>query len=310
MSAPSDAMPAAASATPAGPATLVKTRPLYWSLRRELWENRSLYIAPLSVAGVILLALLVSTVNVHVKVTGDLHGPDALSGLAIALAFVSMAIILTSLLVGVFYCLGALHNERRDRSILFWKSLPVSDLTTVASKVLIPLAVLPAITFAIVLAMQLIMLLIAYLAYQLTGTGVANLAALPLGQIWLILVYGLITQTLWYAPVWGWLLLVSAWARRAPFLWAVLPPLALCIVERLAVHTTYLASLLQDRLAHGSEVAFRMADGGDGTRLSLSNLPQPDLMHFVSSPSVWIGLLVAAACVAGAVRLRRVRETV
>ena len=302
MTAPSDATPAAAAET------LARARPLYWSVRRELWENRSLYIAPLSVAGVILLALLVSTVNVHVKVAGRFDRADALSGLAVALAFVSMAIILTSLLVGVFYCLGALHNERRDRSILFWKSLPVSDLTAVTSKALIPLAVVPSITFAIVLAMQLIMLLIAYVVYQVTGLGVANLAALPMGRIWLILVYGLITQTLWYAPVWAWLLLVSAWARRAPFLWAVLPPLALCVVERLALQTTFLSTLLQDRLAHGAERAFRMADRGDGSRLSLSNLPQPDLVHFASSASLWIGLLVAMACLAGAVRLRRVRE--
>ena len=306
MSAPSDAIPAAAAA----PAMLAKTRPLYWSVRRELWENRSLYIASLAVAGVVLFGMLVSSLNLqHVKVTGDFKGPDALTALAIAIAFGSLAIFLNALLVGVFYCLSALHNERRDRSILFWKSLPVSDVTTVASKALIPLAVLPAITFGIVLAMQLVMLLIAYLSFLLTGLGVENPLALPLGQIWLILGYGLITQALWYAPVWGWLLLVSAWARRAPFLWAVLPPLALCLVEKLALHTTRLTDLLQDRLSHGSEAAFRMADGGDGHKLSLSNLPQPDLLHFVSHPSLWIGLLVAAACLAGAVRLRRVRET-
>lgn len=305
MSAPSDAIPAAAAA----PATLAKTRPLYWSLRRELWENKSLYIAPLSVAGVILFALLIGSLHLHhIKVSGDIKAPDALSGLAIAIAFVSIAITLTSVLVGVFYCLGALHNERRDRSILFWKSLPVSDLTTVASKALVPLIVLPAITFAIVLAMQLIMLLIAYLTYQLTGQGVPDVAALPVGQISTITVYALISQTLWYAPVWGWLLLVSAWARRAPFLWAVLPPVALCVVERLALGTTHLSDLLQARLSHGSERAFRMADGGDGHGLSLHNLPQPDVLHFVSNAGLWIGLLVCAACLAGAVRLRRVRE--
>ena len=306
MSAPSDAMPAAATA----PATPAKTRPLFWSVRRELWENKSLYIAPLAVAGLILFALVISSLHLpHVTVTGDFKGPDPLSALAIGLAFVSMAIILTSMLVGVFYCLGALHNERRDRSILFWKSLPVSDATTVASKALVPLVILPTITFAIVIAMQLVMLLIAYLGYQLTGQGVANVGALPLGQIWGITVYGVITQTLWYAPIWAWFLLVSSWARRAPFLWAVLPPLALCVVEKLALHTTHLGDLLQDRLSHGAEKAFRMVDGGDGRNLSLGNLPQPDLLHFAANAGLWIGLLLAAACLAGAVRMRRVRET-
>ena len=59
----------------------------------------------------------------------------------------------------MFYCLDALYGERRDRSILFWKSLPVSDLTTVLSKASIPIVVLPLLTFAVTVATQLIMLL-------------------------------------------------------------------------------------------------------------------------------------------------------
>src|SRR5436305_8302852 len=71
----------------------------------------------------------------------------------------SMMLIFTAFIVGVFYCLDALHGERRDRSILFWKSLPVSDLTTLRSKATIPLATLPLVTFAIILATQVVMLL-------------------------------------------------------------------------------------------------------------------------------------------------------
>src|SRR5206468_5595092 len=71
----------------------------------------------------------------------------------------AMMLIFTAFIVGVFYCLDALHGERRDRSILFWKSLPVSDLTTLLSKVTIPLVALPLVTFAIVVATQLVMLL-------------------------------------------------------------------------------------------------------------------------------------------------------
>ena len=36
------------------------TRPFYWSVRRELWDNPSIYVAPLIAAGVVLLGCLLS----------------------------------------------------------------------------------------------------------------------------------------------------------------------------------------------------------------------------------------------------------
>src|SRR5437016_13261950 len=130
-------------------------------------------------------------------------------------------LMLTQLLVGAFYCLDALHGERRDRSILFWKSLPVSDLTTVLSKAIIPLAVLPAIAFALTVCVQLIMLLITSAYLLVHGMSPATTwAHFPVFQNWLVMLYGLIAIAFWQAPIYGWLLLVSAWSRRAAFLWA------------------------------------------------------------------------------------------
>ncbi|MEI9963695.1 MAG: hypothetical protein WDM92_02355 [Caulobacteraceae bacterium] len=82
-----------------------------------------------------------------------------------------LAIMVTATLVGVFYCLGALHNERRDRSILFWKSLPVSDLTAVLAKAAIPMAVLPAVTIVVTLIAQLLMLIMGSAAHAVRGRG-------------------------------------------------------------------------------------------------------------------------------------------
>src|SRR5438132_13703895 len=129
------------------PAAESPTRPLYWSIRRELWENRSIYIAPLVVAGVFLLGVLISMVYLPERRRATLLLDPAAQRAAIERPYDVGAIllILTAFLVGVFYCLDALHGERRDRSILFWKSLPVSDLTTVLSKASIPLVVLPPI---------------------------------------------------------------------------------------------------------------------------------------------------------------------
>src|SRR5204863_3140653 len=155
----------------------------------------------------------------------------------------------TTFVVGVFYCLDALHGERRDRSILFWKSLPVSDLTTVLSKASIPLVVLPLLTFTITVAMQLIMLLLSSAVLLGSGLNVATLwTQLSFVQMSLLLLYHLVTvHALWPAPIYAWLLLVSGWARRAAFLWAVLPLLAIGVFEKIVFHTSHSAAILAQR---------------------------------------------------------------
>src|SRR5438067_9853481 len=158
-------------------ATMSPTRPLYWSIRRELWENRSIYIAPVVVAAVFLLAVLISMVHLPERRRATLLLDPAHQQAAIEKPYdiAAILLILTAFLVGVFYCLDALHGERRDRSILFWKSLPVSDLTTVLSKASIPLVVLPLLTFTITVAMQLIMLLLSSAVLLGSGLNVATL---------------------------------------------------------------------------------------------------------------------------------------
>ena len=145
------------------PAVIPATRPLYWSVRRELWENRSIYIAPLAVAAVFLVRLLDqhdSSAGQDARRRGARPDAAARSDRS-AVRHRGCSHDGDHLLVRVFYCLDALHGERRDRSILFWKSLPVSDLTTVLAKASIPLVVLlPLLTFAITVVTQWIMLLL------------------------------------------------------------------------------------------------------------------------------------------------------
>jgi len=116
----------------------------------------------------------------------------------------AMMMIFIAFIVGVFYCLDALHGERRDRSILFWKSLPVSDLTAVLSKATIPLVVLPLIAFAITVCVQLIMVLETGVVLIFHGMNPATTwAAVPFFQDWLVLLYGLAAIALWHAPIYG-----------------------------------------------------------------------------------------------------------
>src|ERR1700704_1127941 len=164
--------------TPIESRAMSATRPFYWSVWRELWENRSIYIAPLIIAAVQVFALAMSTIGLAERRRAVLLLDDPVKQRAAIEApydMAAMMMIFVVVIVGVFYCLDALHGERRDRSILFWKSLPVSDLTTVLSKVTIPLVILPLISFVISLATQFIMLLLS--SVILLGSGV-NIAAL------------------------------------------------------------------------------------------------------------------------------------
>src|SRR5580693_9632879 len=278
------------------PAIVRATQPFYWSVRRELWEYRSIYIAPLAVAAVTLFGYLIALM---------IRGVALLQPFSFAASVIMMA----AFIVSIFYSLETLHGERRDRSILFWKSLPVSDLTTVLSKASIPLVVLPLIVFAIIVILQLIMLLLSTVVLLISDAGARTLwTNLPLFQMQFVLLYGLAVLALWHAPLYVWLLLVSGWARRATFLWAVLPPLAIGVFEKTAFHTSYFGSLLHDRLSGFAADAFAFK-GQDGVPVDPHFIPLTQLTtgKFLATPGLWIGLGVAAIFLAAAVRLRRYR---
>ncbi|HEY6271981.1 MAG TPA: ABC transporter permease [Terriglobales bacterium] len=288
-------------------APLSPTRPLYWSVRRELWENRSIYVAPLAVAGVFLFGFLISTVHLPAEMRG-LSALDPAHYRETVLRPYDIAaalMMLTAIIVSVFYSLDALHGERRDRSILFWKSLPVSDVTTVLAKASIPLVVLPLLTFAVILATQWVMLLLSTAVLLGSGLSVAALwTQVSLLRMSLPLLYHLLTShALWPAPIYCWLLLVSGYARRTPFLWAVLPLIAIAGVEMIAFHTSHFATMLGNRLTGAAPAVASTAP---------DMFPTDPMMHitpvqFLISPGLWIGLAVAAGFLAAAVRLRRYR---
>jgi len=285
------------------PAAVPATRPMYWSVRRELWENRYIYIAPLAVAVVMLFGFLIATLGYAMSVDPARRA----AVLAEPTDFAAMLIMGVAFVVGMFYCLDALHGERRDRSILFWKSLPVSDLTTVLSKATIPLVVVPLLSFGLTVATQWIMLLLSTAVLLGSGQSVAPLwTHMPLFQMSLMLLYHLVAvHVLWYAPIYGWLLLVSGWARRAVFLWAALPLVAILVVEKIAFNTSYFASMLKYRLVGFAAEAFAF----NGHHL-IDSLTQLTPGKFLSTPDLWIGLAVAAIFLATAVRLRRYREPI
>jgi ABC-2 type transport system permease protein len=298
-------MTAASSAVPAGSQAVSTSRLLYCSIRRELWEHPSLYIAPLAAGGVFLIGFLLHLFRLpnQMRAASALDPMHQRAALEQPYMMAVGLLMLTGMLVGAVYSLDALDGERRDRSILFWKSMPVSDLTVVLSKAAIPIFVLQLISFAVAAAVMWIMFFLSSAVLLASGTGIAQFwSLLPIEQMSFLLLYHLIIlHGLWHAPFYGWMLMVSSWARRAPFLWAVLPPLAIGIVEKIVFNTSHFAGMLLYHL------------GGSRDSVPKSGDLMDMLGHFhpgmlLSESGLWTGLAATAVFLAVAVRLRRDRE--
>lgn len=310
MNTQSNAIPEAFVAQDSALAIISPARRLYWSVRREFWENRWLYRVPLGVAAVFLIGFFMSTLHLagavrSVGIFGYggssghlaahvLGGPYSLAGdLMMALA----------ILTGIFYSAEALHGERRDRSILFWKSMPVSDTTTVLAKASIPIVLVPLFVCAIAFVMWWIMLMESSLVLLAQGMSPAALwAQLPLVQMWGLLLWHIATaHAIWPAPVYCWLLLVGGWARRAVLLWAALPILVIGVLEKLTFNSWSFVYLVSGRLIGKAP---SMADL-PGNISPISPMSQITAARFLASPGLWLGFAVCAVFLIVAVRLRR-----
>lgn len=293
----------------AAPRVAAPTRPYYWSVRRELWENRFIYLAPLGVAAFAVVGLVIHGITMPSHLPGMLAADPATPGSApVTYRVAATLMLLTAFITGAFYCLEALNSERRDRSILFWKSLPVSDRTTVLAKAVLPLVILPAVTFVVIVAMQAVMLLLSAVVLLAQGGSPAALwrEVAPL-RLWPAVLYAVAAMALWHAPIYAFLLMVSGWARRTAALWAVLPVLALVALEKLAMNGSSVWEVVKYRL-------FGWYLEGFTARASdhLPFHPQQALTaeRLLGAPALWLGLAFAVACLAVAVRLRRHREPI
>ncbi len=267
-----------------------------WSVRREVWEHPFLMAAPLGVAALAFLGFL----------AGWPFGVGALvartsvgfwGGIGQAYDATAFFCLIAGLLAALFYCLDALHGERRDRSVLFWKSLPVSDFQTVLAKLAIPTLILPLIVFAAVMVVSLAMLLTSSAILAIEGHSTALLwnGGPPIRVSCLF--YALSVSALWYAPVYCALLLVSVLAKHAPFLWAFLPLALAAAVARLIFHSSSVTGFYLYRFIGWFE---------EGMRVDHAGLPVArDVQRLFTSPGLWLGLAAAAVFFFAAVRLRR-----
>ena len=312
------AVAAPAAAVPASQGRMYGT--LVTLVRREFWEHRGLWLAPAIVAAVLVVFALfahghVAHITVEVEDVGDwdLRQALALSTYAQGVIWVVLSIVMAFVLT--FYFVDCLYAERKDRSIYFWKSLPVSDGLTVASKIVAGAVVVP---FGVwLLAAVTHILVVAIFAAH------SALGQLPHGIIawdtltWLrvegLLFLGVVVGILWNAPVAGYLLLVSVTARRNPLMWAMVPFL-LALLEFILFRTTYLWTFINYRM---NGIWGVLANGGNLRFVHASQhhmLPLDALwgdLNFgaaFTNLDLWLGVLVGAGLVYAATRVRRFRD--
>lgn len=313
-------------------------------LKREYWEHRGgFFWTPVWITAAILILTVLGLIsaevfrsNAHVNVgfsldelRNSISADDiakASNGLdTIQLVFSGVASI-GIFFVTFFYLLGALYDDRRDRSVLFWKSLPVSDTATVASKALTAMLVIPAIAVLVATAAY-----VAFLVLICAWVGVHGLNPLPavIGShpigMFLRLVALIPIGALWALPTVGWLLFWSAFVRSKPFLWAVLLPAIVLVANAWlgmlgAPHVgsdAHLAKILgrllfsvmpgswanAGGLALGGEhISFNMNDDH-----VVSSLDPSHVYGVLASSNLWIGVLGGLVLLAAAIRMRQTR---
>jgi ABC-2 type transport system permease protein len=294
-------------------------------VRRELWEHRGVFlVVPAVVTAVfvsLLLLLMIGAYSNGMDISVDAEYESAnetrqftiqdsslmdvfgvqLSRLAMMpdqvreerlnQLFTGVSVLWFAILwvVIFFYLLGSLYDDRRDRSILFWKSMPVSDTLTVASKLAAGLVVAPLIYLGFVILAHLAIAVIATIAASGQDISVWDTLWVSANFVtrWVWFLVFFIFTMLWCLPFFGWVLLVSSWARSAPLAWVIGVPVGLMLLEATLFNTNFLTEFVKQ---HTLSIEF-----WDHGKAVLGDFQLPEAVELTSSlvvGMVFLGLAV------------------
>ncbi|MGH8306775.1 MAG: hypothetical protein ACRER0_00725 [Gammaproteobacteria bacterium] len=309
----------------------------YWILvKREIWEHRSFWIVPIVIGCLAILgtlygsgALIVAAHQGMVSINGNIS-MTLVDRVRAARAFIlgSAGIFNVAMLLMVwFYLMDSLYADRKDRSILFWKSLPLSDSRLVLSKLFTGMVTAPALMLLIVIIAEIIIGILFVIAAGIAGINLLSVALQP-GTIilaWITLAFALIVQSIWLLPFYGWFLLCSAWAKKLVLAWAVLIPLGFMAAEGIIFHTGYIAHAIFGHIGR----MFTMLMSGRysinnvsiGPSIDINNGHEPltsasalmtlgSVGRIFALPEMWIGVGIGIIFILGAIWLRHNRSEI
>jgi len=302
-----------------------------WALmRRELWESPVAFKwTPIGI-GIFLIFLSILSFIIYTQFDASLaslyDGLRLLAdrsaenrGLAVKAGLFSVAALFFQLmlLIILFYLSGSLYDDRKDRSILFWKSLPVSDSLTVASKLLTACLLVPAMFLLAIMATQLVLLLFASILSLMAGLNPFSLFILPAGlpRLWSVMAAGLLVQALWLLPIYAWIAFCSSWAPRLPILIAFGIPAGIALIQHswslatsFTLPATNIGWIILQRLGSGALPSNVNIEIGSTSNMNFDENTFMSFAHLVDvllDPAMWIGLLIAAFFITGAIWFRR-----
>lgn len=295
-------------------------------IRREVWEHRSIWVTPVAIASIVTLGTLTALMfagefahelDVAIfgaqNLAGDTERRAVLTGFFVGSSWL---FLLGLSILTIFYALDSLYAERKDKSILFWRSLPVTDAETVISKLVTALIIIPAFAIAAIIATHIVNLIVTSVWVSMKGgdAGLLIWGSVPLLDNWLAAIVVIFCTSIWMSPFLGWFLFVSAYTKRAPLLMAFLPLILVPMVEGIFLRSAHFAEAVWGRgamipLFSGMNIETFFDE--DNIRLNeemISLLSTIDFSKFVTSIDTWIGIIVCGLLTTAAIYVRRFRD--
>lgn len=288
---------------------------------REYWENRrAIFTTPLVITAISMVLIIISmgVFGRAIHINGEAFTlSEVLSNISDQKAgeikeYINHLLLVSStpIMIGVWFCmtftaLSSLYDERKDSSILFWKSMPVSDTQTILSKLLTITLVIPFVAIGFVFIFQVFLLIIG--SFATIGTDLnpwdilwasSNLPLLIFNEVLYMVMF-----SLWALPLLAWLMLASVIAKRTPLLVATIPVALFALFEGLFFHSDYLVRFIGMRLT-GAHI-LGLDNGFSGNFSSFNPKSPMDILQSISEPSLWIGLGIATVFLYGAIQLRK-----
>ena len=297
-------------------------------IRREIWEHKSLYVVPgvlslvivlMSVLSQVFVSRFESQIDMALFGASNLGEAERAAALTAGLFALTTTFIMAMGILTIFYALDSLYAERKDKSILFWRSLPVTDTETVLSKLATAILVIPAFTLAAVAVTHILVFLVSSIWIEMRGASAWTLLwqPAPFFDTWLATFIILVALAIWISPFIGWFLFVSTFAKRSPFLFAFLPLIVIPMVEGIVFRTNVFFTMLTERIPFNAPIIAELNAGTfDFEEESVFELAQEgisvlsllDLGRFLMSPAVWLGVIVCGLFCFGAIYVRRYRD--
>ena len=279
--------------------------------RREIWEYQKSFVGTFAgVSALVLVVLLYAIFHVSgfIEQTPDFEitiegqaTPIHDFNFRIATAGYLSFIGFISLIVSVYYMLSSLFDDRRDRSILFWKSMPVSETQAVLTKLATGLFVIPLIALAIgALSLVINVLVVSLWLPAYTPLSFLHIwsGAEIFSAVWYEVVFIAVTGV-WLAPFFAWFMFASAFSKKSPFLIAFIPPLVFTLFEKMFLGSATLIKMIGAYLPDFHLIQHTMAD--------FDSVLQQQLKVFLIGPEIVYGLVVTVILTVASIWLRNNR---